>query len=357
MRSRVTPAALTAFLSLCYPETWTTYHDVNELSLCDDTMLFTFDILSTTPNPRIKACRTATKGPHMQAGAFYGLIKNDVTNSPSPELVTEMLTPDSIIVSQDGSCGASLLDSTIKTYQRWSGHGNSTSEVVNNASSELSSYFRHSAGCGIFLMFALSSEHTVIGAFAGGDLFKASVASFVEAQVDTILEHLPAQYASISCTTSENNNTMAGIDTRLGLFADFTGDLASVQKSLGIYMQDSKAYTGILNVEEGSASITSEVTVLGSSFRSNDTVRDLERRAACRDIQVIAGDGCGSLATRCGISGANFEKYKSKTPNICSTLQVKQWVCCSSGDLPDHTPQPGSDGVCNTYTLKMGDGC
>lgn len=84
--------------------------------------------------------------------------------------------------------------------------------------------------------------------------------------------------------------------------------------------------------------------------------RDLDPRANCRTIVVAQGDSRGSLAKKCGISGANFTKYNPKK-NLCSTLAAKQRVCCSSGTLPNYAPKPQSDGVCATYLVKKGDTC
>ena len=82
----------------------------------------------------------------------------------------------------------------------------------------------------------------------------------------------------------------------------------------------------------------------------------MRARALCRGIQVASGDSCASLATRCGISGPKFQKY-NPDPDLCSILKPKQYVCCSAGDLPDHSPQPLPDGTCFTYTTQPDDGC
>jgi hypothetical protein len=70
--------------------------------------------------------------------------------------------------------------------------------------------------------------------------------------------------------------------------------------------------------------------------------------------------GCGSLVSRCGISAADFTKYNPKT-DLCSTLQVGDYVCCSAGD-PHIEPKPvppkqGGDGICATHLIKNGDSC
>ncbi|KAL2784674.1 hypothetical protein BJX66DRAFT_348146 [Aspergillus keveii] len=83
---------------------------------------------------------------------------------------------------------------------------------------------------------------------------------------------------------------------------------------------------------------------------------ELHRRAECETTQVQAGDGCWALADRCGITQAQLLEYNPQA-NFCETLDIDQWVCCSPGDLPDFTPQPGQDGSCYAYTIESGAGC
>jgi GH18 family chitinase len=99
-------------------------------------------------------------------------------------------------------------------------------------------------------------------------------------------------------------------------------------------------------------------TVAGANSTANTTVsaRGLAPRAECRTIQVEAGDGCATLATKCGIFGADFTKYNPGSL-FCSTLKPKQHVCCSSGDLPDFRPSPNPDGSCHAYTVLANDNC
>jgi chitinase len=82
----------------------------------------------------------------------------------------------------------------------------------------------------------------------------------------------------------------------------------------------------------------------------------LHRRADCNTAKVVAGDGCASLATKCGITAAQFTTYNPSS-TLCSSLAVGQYVCCSSGTLPDLTPKPNADGSCKTYTVVQGDSC
>lgn len=78
--------------------------------------------------------------------------------------------------------------------------------------------------------------------------------------------------------------------------------------------------------------------------------------ATCSTTQVISGDSCGALVTRCGITSSQFYEYNPQ-PNLCSTLAVGQYICCSAGSLPNLAPPPNEDGSCATYLVKKGDNC
>ncbi|KAK3303739.1 glycoside hydrolase superfamily [Chaetomium strumarium] len=72
---------------------------------------------------------------------------------------------------------------------------------------------------------------------------------------------------------------------------------------------------------------------------------------ACSYTQVAAGDGCWSLAQRCGITQDQFVQYNGA--DICSKLQPRQYVCCSEGVLPD-LPLPSKLMVGNNICLSTG---
>ncbi|KAH7094131.1 hypothetical protein BKA62DRAFT_51123 [Auriculariales sp. MPI-PUGE-AT-0066] len=81
----------------------------------------------------------------------------------------------------------------------------------------------------------------------------------------------------------------------------------------------------------------------------------LSERADCRVLSVVSGDGCASLAQKCGISGADFTKFN---PTLdCSKLAVDDWVCCSSGTLPSKRPSQNPDGSCFSVDVVDGSFC
>ena len=82
----------------------------------------------------------------------------------------------------------------------------------------------------------------------------------------------------------------------------------------------------------------------------------LDRRADCKTVQTKSGDGCESLAKKCNITPAAFTKLHPQS-TFCSSLKIGQWVCCTTGTLPDLKPKPNPDGSCATYTVKNNDDC
>jgi hypothetical protein len=76
----------------------------------------------------------------------------------------------------------------------------------------------------------------------------------------------------------------------------------------------------------------------------------------CKRREVISGDDCPSLASKCGLTPNDFMKVNTKT-NLCSTLVVGQPVCCTRGNMPDLKPKPKDNGYCFDYTIQADDNC
>ncbi|KAJ5519173.1 Peptidoglycan-binding Lysin subgroup [Penicillium expansum] len=105
---------------------------------------------------------------------------------------------------------------------------------------------------------------------------------------------------------------------------------------------------------------TSGIQAGGSALPANlstqHTKNLMSSTGECRTQKVQNGDSCAAIATRCGISGADFTKYNSEK-GFCSKLKPGQHVCCSSGTLPDFSPKPKEDGSCATTTVGDGESC
>lgn len=79
-------------------------------------------------------------------------------------------------------------------------------------------------------------------------------------------------------------------------------------------------------------------------------------RAECKTTEVLAGEGCYAVAERCGITEGKLAEYNGGG-KFCSTLEVSQVVCCSAGELPDTGRPPNPDGTCATIQVDSGDSC
>jgi hypothetical protein len=140
----------------------------------------------------------------------------------------------------------------------------------------------------------------------------------------------------------------------VGVAISFENDLAAVQSCVASWSRAECAPTD-------DSSEISTLTDLNIWTRSDLPGRPLTRhshthlhpRGECKAIKVVPGDSCASLASKCGVSGANFERYNSYDKRLCSKLAVGKPVCCSPGKLPDLRPKPKPSGECATYTVKV----
>jgi hypothetical protein len=74
----------------------------------------------------------------------------------------------------------------------------------------------------------------------------------------------------------------------------------------------------------------------------------------------VSGNGCVSLAAKCGTWGSDFTTFNPKT-NLCSTLKEGDYVCYSTGNAytpprPD-APKPNADDTCAAYLSQNTDIC
>ncbi|KAL0952376.1 hypothetical protein HGRIS_006653 [Hohenbuehelia grisea] len=64
---------------------------------------------------------------------------------------------------------------------------------------------------------------------------------------------------------------------------------------------------------------------------------------------------CFDIFTNAGLTAAQFA---ADNPGLdCSTLQIGQKVCISTGTLPSNAPKPSPNGTCAEYTTVSGDSC
>lgn len=230
--------------------------------------------------------------------------------------------------------------------------------------SQLAKYFTESKACGQSIMFA-RTEKTIIGGFVSGETSNEGASRLIQ-DIGSRLASSNAIPRTFFVQTHGSNQTGSdAVGIHLGMYGDLGGNLLAVQDAVRKWVNgehlDGSPVREVMELPILASPFDSIANVTNSTYSQPHVLfqrrAPIESRATCRDIQVFGGDSCGSLASKCGISGSDFTKYNNNTKNFCSTLKPKQWVCCSAGSLPDHRPQPNKDGTCNTYHVQDGDGC
>ena len=189
----------------------------------------------------------------------------------------------------------------------------------------------------------------VMGLYVGAEVHKPSVPGLVRMFTDSVKANPSAEKFALQVCRDQTPKTWS-----VGIFADGRGNISAVQDALHAW-SSARCLSGgdeaqIRNDVEVSMVRATDVPVvlgLSSGFGQEGELQQMPKRrdlggmsrlaprADCRAIQVVAGDGCWSLAQRCGIAQTDLENYNKATTNFCNTLNPGQYVCCSSGTLPD----------------------
>ncbi|KAI0538565.1 hypothetical protein GGR58DRAFT_512988 [Xylaria digitata] len=291
------------------PSTWTHIHHHNELLRCQAPILFDFNVHSNSIET-FRACTVSDLG----SNAARRSLKR-TSKCQHRELAISRKAKD-LEATKKGAlsssfCGASQSSMITAVSVGPIGMLSSSAESA-TAMGFLGDHLKSVTLCGQTLLFSKYGT-AIVGLYASADIQTNALATDV---LDPIKPHVLKGSEVVQACDSNPHNPYT-----FGRFAvDSFKGLARAQRAF-------KRWRSLL-----------------------------EQRADCTAIQVVSGDSCASLSSRCGIGGNDFVKYNPKD-NLCATLMPKQWVCCSTGSLPDKTPQPQADGTCATHTVAPNDGC
>ncbi|TPX08096.1 uncharacterized protein E0L32_010163 [Thyridium curvatum] len=206
-----------------------------------------------------------------------------------------------------------------------------------------------------FIMFAQSGQATV-GLYIGQGLLYHGLAS-------SALKTFQNRLVSFNTSTPSLAMQLCGprYDSShvFGIMATSNGSFSAIQDAIKGWNNASCLSFSESDRLAGEVELTTPLVQANGSTNSTVAARFFSRlhsRADCKTVQVESGDSCAKLASKCGISAADFTKYNSAS-SFCSTLKPKQHVCCSSGSLPDFSPSPNPDGSCHSYQVKPNDNC
>ncbi|KXH62440.1 glycosylhydrolase family 18-6 [Colletotrichum nymphaeae SA-01] len=319
---------------------WSVYPDFKQMQKCKQTMFYRFSLYDPVDdkaaNHRIHAC--SSYGPDF---------------SKLPASTARIPSSDSVDVDfeigwwQEGFGQATAgLRSLIKQMRNYVDHG-------------------HGETDGPLIMFGQSGQATV-GLYIGQGLLNQGIGESALKNLHDTLPTLNVSTPSLAMQLCEPGYDSTHI---FGLMLLSNGSFSPIQDALKTWdnatclsFEDSISVSG--QVKFTTPLLPSNGTI-PTNGTTNSTIAKrvhgtthsrLHARAECRTVQVESGDSCAALATKCGITGAEFTKINSAS-DFCATLRPKQHVCCSTGDMPDFSPDKNSDGSCYSYQVKANDNC
>lgn len=350
---------------------WTPFYSIDRLKRCELPMLLQFSVLRPLDDPNTDILiRSCSLKPDPAAAKDRTIINAVSTQMDNPKNSTDLfevsldVAPACAIEGKEikGELTVTTAASTSKTNPKSS---------IGVLLLGIKEFFKAKDNCDETFIFGYH-KMTVAGLHIGAGLGKRTVSSVVDALVEA---------QGVGTTIAQICTTKGTPETVFGIAFDASGDLAKVQQaavdwSMGTCASTSaSASTTRHNVRvfdiaampldsnhNGTISGNSTLpTVSNTRSRSIRTsFNGLTKRATCKYIQVQSGDGCASLASKCGIKGADFTKFNPKA-NLCATLQPGDYVCCSAGDAytppkPD-APKPDANGNCASHLIQDGDTC
>lgn len=344
---------------------WIPYFSVDRLQRCNEPMLLQFSVNQPLDDPAstvmIRSCSLAPTST-LASGA------DDNEPMENPKKASNLFGGGSLRLAP--ACARTGRNVWGKLEVASSNDGTADADEVVSLLRGMKDFFKDPENCDESFIFARHKQ-TVAGIYLGSNLGKDTVESAIEALAARLetTEFVPNHTVAHLCNEGRQPDRIFGISINTA------GDMASVQKTArgwsegncvsnkhvrpAGYLDD----VGIFEIGGTNSTMkTSHSSSLASRWAAGSISRSLSskslvKRALCRTIEVVKDDTCAALATRCGISGADFTKYNPSS-DFCSTLQPGDQACCSAGDpWKPERPKPNSDGTCATHLIQNGDSC
>ncbi|KAJ5715533.1 glycoside hydrolase [Penicillium malachiteum] len=211
-------------------------------------------------------------------------------------------------------------------------------------------------------LFGYSNEVTA-GVYLGESIQQA-------ANVESAIEELQNFLSSSDYSTGAIQYCGVNANETIGIAVDLNGNISTIQEYVQTWHKG-----GCLSNFDTKTTVSVFLTFQAGVNKANGTVLTYSRLSrglhghhishshkhkcttdTCSYVEVVSGDSCASLVTECGITDTEFYEYNTAS-DLCSTLVVGQYICCSSGSLPDFAPSAYENGTCYTYNIQSGDSC
>lgn len=311
-------------------ERWTVYSSVERLKRCDQPLLFDFAIYTPIESGESTKVRACTLG------------DVDSTSEDDEDKTAKRASPICLSTTSESK-------TTIQLGRQ--GSADSKADDTIAALEHLQSRFGEEVSCDASVLFGYANG-TIAGVYVGSAFSKASASSVLGGIIDNVkADGSSTAITAQLCGDERNANHV------LGVAIDTTGDLAKVQEKV-VSWADGECVSDVGTAASQMKDLSIWEDESEPALRSNSTrvPRNLHARAECETTTVIAGDSCAALASRCGLTAAEFTKLHPEM-DFCSKLQPEQRVCCTTGDLPDIRPKPNPDGSCAAYLVIPEDNC
>ncbi|KAI0182679.1 chitinase [Xylaria flabelliformis] len=335
------------------PGNWSLYHSLDQLSNCPETLFFDVSLLDPVDDSaslhRLYTCSVGG---------------GDWTYRPNPSPVVPAVQTNktyelgwwtydpSLISSAKGQANVAGIVALSREMRRYLTNGHATVDRPEILFARIGNVVM-----GLYIGRALQNQGT--GGAALGALERSLSSKFGNPTAMAGVSSADGIAMQLCSPDSDGDHIFGVVVTTNGTFATIQNSLSSLSKA-GCLSQ----FGGSVNITAPAYIITPQLPSKFNSTAGNNATNiarsvldhPLLPRADCKTIQVVFGDSCGSLATKCGISGSDFTKYNPGA-SFCSSLVPYQHVCCSAGTLPDFAPKPNADGSCATYTVVTDDTC
>ena len=331
------------------PGNWTSYHNLEQFDSCPLAVLQAFSIFTDVDD---------ASHPHgIYACSSYGSDFENMPSAPSGQVRAK---------------AAGSVDATFEVGWWDDGRGLAAADI-RSASSQLRRYLGGGHGSGpssnAAILYARSGA-AAVGLYIGQGLQRDAVSNVALKMLEDNISALNASSRAVAMQFCQPGLTNEHI---FGFFATTNKTFSPIQQAMRSWSNATcLSFTNSRNFT-GQAVLASPIVSVIPTFGSNSTAipsnsttlaatRRLTKRAmpharaTCSTVQVQSGDSCGSLASKCGISGSEFTKYNTGS-GFCSLLKPGQHVCCSAGVLPDFRPKANADGTCFVYYVARDDNC
>ena len=280
------------------PLNWTRFHRLEDLSRCDDGILFSFNVqnLLTDPDTQVS----------VQACSYTGETSDRSGSSP-PQRRDDPVDQADVehTLSIKINCSTSIVQRPCSPRVGSAASGTvDISNDVHHAAEMLATYLQNGAECGTTIMFA-QSGNAIVGLYSGAQVQKKSAAGLV----GTFQEHTSSGNRVLELCNGNN----IGAET-FGMFAGQIFDLDAIQEAV-------RTWTNAGCLSDKDLTPLDEVTVgfLVSSVSSDSSAKarslDLDHspqqdsNGNCYTYTIQPDDGCWAIGNSFGISESDIEKY------------------------------------------------